>query len=118
MEATAAVLVTTMDRERLPDYLALGQALRAAGINAEVYLGTGGIGRQLKYADALGIPLALIAGSDEFARGEWQLKDLRLGRELAGTIESRDEWRKGQPAQQTVPAADVVARVKELLGRS
>ena len=111
---TAEVLVTVMDKSRLADYFALAQQLRTAGINAELYLGSGGIGQQLKYADHLGIPLALIAGEDEFARGEWQLKDLRLGRELAAQVESREEWRKGQPAQQSVPAGEVVAKIAEL----
>ena len=112
---TADVLVTVMDKQRLADYFAMAQALRAAGINTELFLGSGGIGAQMKYADKLGIPLALIAGGDEFAAGVWQVKDLRLGRELSAQVESREEWRKGQPAQQSVPAGEVIEKIKASL---
>jgi histidyl-tRNA synthetase len=38
-----------------------------------------GVGKQLKYADKKGFRIAVIAGSDEFAAGVWQVKDLRAG---------------------------------------
>lgn len=114
--STAEVLVTVMDKARLPDYFAMARELRGAGVRTELFLGGGRIGKQLKYADRIGVPLALIAGSDEFDKGEVQVKDLRLGAELSGTIEDRDEWRKGQPAQQSVPRAELVERITAMLG--
>ncbi|MCH7471572.1 ATP phosphoribosyltransferase regulatory subunit, partial [bacterium] len=113
--ATADVLVTTMDPGHMDDYLRLAQELRRAGVNTEVYLGSAGIGAQLKYADKCGIPLAVIAGSEEFSKGEFQVKNLRLGKQLAEDISGREEWLKDRPAQQSVKQDKIVASIKELL---
>ena len=110
------VVVLAMDRERMADYFAMAAELRAAGLRAEVYMGGGNMGRQLKYADRRGAPVAVIEGSDERARGVVTLKDLALGARLAAEIETREEW-AAQPAQVTVPRAELVARVREMLAR-
>lgn len=115
--ATADVLITVMDRERVGDYFELARKLRRAGINTELYLAGGGFKKQLKYADKLGAPLALIIGGDEFAAGTVTVKDMRLGKQLAEGIQDRDEWRKGQPAQQAVALDALVPKLLELLGR-
>jgi histidyl-tRNA synthetase len=75
----APVLITQFDAARLGDYLRIGRALRAEGINAEVYPDVKKLGKQLQYADRKGFKLALIAGSDEFATGVWQIKNLASG---------------------------------------
>lgn len=75
----APVMVTQFDSDRLGDYLRIGRALRAAGINTEVYPEAKKLGKQLQYADRKGFKLALIAGSDEFAKGAWQVKNLTSG---------------------------------------
>jgi histidyl-tRNA synthetase len=91
--------------------------LRDAGIAAELYLGDRGFRAQVKYADRRSSPAVVIAGSDEFARGEVSIKDMRLGEEIADTIQDRDEWRKGQPAQRSVPRAQLLAAIREILSR-
>ena len=48
------VVVTVMDRDRMAGYQAMAAELRAGGLRAEVFLGGGGMGRQLKYADQRG----------------------------------------------------------------
>jgi histidyl-tRNA synthetase len=107
--ATADVLVTVMDKARMPDYIDMVRELRAAGINTELWLGgAGSFGKQMKYADKLGIPLAVIAGEDEFAAGTVTLKDLDLGRQLAEQAESRAEWGE-QKQQWSVPRVELVA---------
>lgn len=111
------VVVLVLDQQRIGDYQAMAQELRAAGIRAELYLGTSGMRAQMKYADKRRAPVAVIQGGDELARGEVTLKDLALGAELAGGIESAEEWRKGQPAQVAVPRASLVAGVKDILAR-
>lgn len=79
-EATPApVLMTQFDGSRLGDYLRVGRMLRAAGINTEVYPESKKLGKQLQYADRKGFRIALIAGSDEFAKGVWQIKKLDDG---------------------------------------
>lgn len=75
----AAVLITVMDAERLPEYFALGRLLRQGGIAAEVYPEAKALGKQLKYADRQGFRIAVIAGETEFNNGQWQLKDLQAG---------------------------------------
>jgi len=114
--ALGPVVVTVMDRNRMADYMGMVNDLRAAGIRAEMYLGNPkNFGNQLKYADKRQSPVAIIQGEDEAARDVVQVKDLILGAKLAvdATLE---EW-KSQPAQVEVPRADLVATVREIMGR-
>lgn len=75
---TAEVLVTIMDPEALPEYLAMTAALRRADIRTVLWLGTRmGFKEQLAYASDRGIPIAVIAGSDERAAGTVTIRDLR-----------------------------------------
>ena len=46
-----------------------------------------------------GAPLVIIQGGDEKAKGEVQIKDLRLGTELAANIVSREEYASQRLAQ-------------------
>jgi histidyl-tRNA synthetase len=110
------VVVTVMDRGRLPAYQATAAALRRAGIRAEVFLGGGNMARQLKYADRRAAPIAVIEGSDEAARGVVQLKDLALGARLAAEIETHEAW-ASQPAQIEVPRDRLVEEVRAMLAR-
>jgi histidyl-tRNA synthetase len=116
-ETLAPVVVLVMDKERQGDYQKMVQQLRGAGIRAEMYVGTGKIPAQMKYADKRGSPLVVIQGGDEKARGEVTLKDLALGSQLAQNIESREEYASQRLAQVTVPEVDLVAEVKKMLGR-
>src|SRR5262249_48786470 len=50
------VVVTVFEKERIGDYQQMVAALRNAGIRAELYLGSGKMGPQLKYADKPGAP--------------------------------------------------------------
>ena len=111
------VVVTVMDKSAMADYQAMAAELRAAGIRAEVFLGGGNMGRQLKYADQRSSPVAVIAGEDERARGVVQLKDLALGARLAAEIADHEAW-KAQPAQVEVHRGALVAAVRELLDRA
>jgi len=114
--AQGPVVVTVMDRNRMADYMGMVNDLRAAGIRAEMYLGNPkNFGNQLKYADKRQSPVAIIQGEDEAARGVVQVKDLILGAKLAQEA-SLEEW-KSQPAQVEVPRADLVATVREIMGR-
>jgi histidyl-tRNA synthetase len=112
------VVVCVMDRGRLADYQAMARELREASIAAEVYLGDSGMKAQLKYADRRGSPVAVIQGSDEAAQGVVQLKDLALGAELAKGISDNAEWREARVAQRVVARGDLVAAVRDMLGRA
>ena len=109
------VIVVVLDKNKIAEYQKIVMELRAAGIASEIYLGKKGFGQQLKYADKRNSPVAVIAGGDEFDRGEVSLKNLWLGKELSGSITSRDEWRKGQPAQFSVKRELMIASVLNIL---
>jgi histidyl-tRNA synthetase len=115
-QTLAPVVVLVMDKERQGDYWRFVQMLRAAGIRAEMYVGTSNFGKQMKYADKRGAPLVVIQGGDEKAKGEVQVKDLRLGSELAASIATREEYAAQRLAQVSVPEAELVATVKKMLG--
>lgn len=112
------VVVTVFDRDRVADYQKMVASLRGAGIRAELYLGNPkNMGNQLKYADRRNSPCVIIQGSDEKARGEVQVKDLIEGAKAAAAIASNQEWRESRPAQFSCSEADLVAKVREVLGR-
>jgi len=117
-EVVAPVLVTVMDGdiESMGRYQRFTQELRAAGIRAEMYQGNWKkFGNQLKYADRRGAPVAVIQGGDERAEGLVQIKDLIEGKRLSGEIEDNTTWREARVAQVSVPEAELVARVREIL---
>jgi histidyl-tRNA synthetase len=112
------VIVTVFDQDRLADYQRMASELRNAGIRAELYLGTGRFGAQMKYADRRGSPCVVIQGSDEKQKGEVQIKDLIIGAELAGLGKERDEYLEKQAAAQfAVPEASLVDEVRKVLAR-
>lgn len=114
--ATAKVIVTTMDRERLPDYLKMAREIRQAGIPAEVYAGdTKNLTKQIKYADKIGIPIAVIAGSKEFEQGEVTVKNLEMGRLKAARTEDREEWLRAEEIQQTIDRSRMILHIQEQL---
>ena len=87
-ESTVQVLVPQLDEELLPQCLALATDLRQGGINTEVVLDGGKLGKQLKYADRAGIRFVALVGAQEVEAGTVTVKDLR--REAQFTV-GRDE---------------------------
>jgi histidyl-tRNA synthetase len=76
----ADVFVTLFDAERAGTSLQLARELRADGFKVETALDPSDrLGKQFKYADRRGIPIALVLGPDELARGEVVVRDLRNG---------------------------------------
>ncbi|MEW5964733.1 MAG: histidine--tRNA ligase [Pseudomonadota bacterium] len=115
--AEGPVVVLVMDKAELAQYQRLTQALRQAGIRAEMYLGASGMKAQMKYADKRAAPCVVIQGSDERAKGEVTIKDLVEGAKAAAAIKDNKEWKEARPAQITVPEAEMVARVNEIIAR-
>jgi histidyl-tRNA synthetase len=111
------VVVTVFDRDRIADYQRMVSKLREAGIRAEMYLGSGKFGPQMKYADKRNSPCAVIQGGDEKLKNEVQIKDLILGATLTA-IKDRDEYLKQQAeAQFAVPEDRLVDAVRQVLAR-
>ena len=112
--ANGPVVVTVMDRSALSAYLGMAAELRSSGVRAEVFLGNArNFGRQMKYADQRNAPIAVIEGSEERERGVIQLKDLKMGKELADSA-THQEW-KSKPTQIAVPRSEMVAHIKKML---
>ncbi len=81
--STVQALVTQFDADLLPDYLAIGAELRAAGINTEIQLEPAKPKKQFTYADKAGIRYAIIMGTDEKAKGEVLVKDMVSGEQAS-----------------------------------
>jgi histidyl-tRNA synthetase len=123
-ETAGPVVVLALDRDEksMANYQRHVAALRAAGIAAELYLGSGGMNAQLKYADKRISRVAVIQGSNERgASGGPQItiRDLKLGAELAKATKDRADYLElRQRAQFAAPEAELVERVREVLART
>ncbi len=117
--APAPVVVLALDGDRIGDYFAMANELRAAGVRAETYLGSSGMKAQLKYADKRNAPVAVIQGGDELARSTVTLKDLKLGARMAEQAgEDREAYAKlREQVQREVPRTELVAAVQQMLAR-
>ena len=110
------VVVLVMDRDQVAEYQAMVSELRAAGIRAEMYLGSSGMKAQMKYADRRNAPAVIIQGSNEREAGEVMIKDLVAGAEATKTITDNAEWRAARPAQFAAKRGELVEKIRELLG--
>ena len=110
-ETPGPVVVLALDRDAdsMANYQRLVGSLRKAGIAAELYLGSGGMNAQLKYADRRRSRVAVIQGSNERnAPGGPQvtIRDLNLGAELAKSTKDRADYLElRQRAQFPAPEA-------------
>ncbi len=91
------VLVTVFDGALFPESYRLAAELRRSGIKAVVYPEQAKLPRQLKFADRMGILIAVIIGPDELAKGQVVVKDL------------------ARRTQQTMPHAEAAGYIKQLL---
>jgi histidyl-tRNA synthetase len=73
---------------------------------------------QLKYADRRLSPAAVILGDDEIAAGTVTIKDLDLGRSMAGDVDDNRAWRADRPGQATVPRSDFIPTVRRIVEAS
>ncbi len=120
--STAQVIVTVMEQSRLIDYQMMTRELREAGIRTEMYLGMEqALGKQLQYANRQQVPFAVIAGSDEFAKDEVTIKNLKLGGQLQDKKKTaqgkeREEWLKlSRSVQATVPRKQLVEHLRTMM---
>ncbi|HYJ90777.1 MAG TPA: histidine--tRNA ligase, partial [Pyrinomonadaceae bacterium] len=96
-EARAAdVMVTIWNEETIPEPLKLADELRKRGLRVLVYPEADKLGKQIKYADSIGIPFVCVLGESELAENKIALKDLKTGEqqsidrsEIARHISSR-----------------------------
>ena len=99
VEATGAdVLVTLFEGEDVAGGLRLARELREGGFRVEIYPEPDKLGKQLKYAAALGVPWALIVGGEERARGEVRVKNMRTGDQTVAPRDAILSWLRGPAA--------------------
>lgn len=84
------VLVTIFDQQTINTSQEIVTTLQKAGINAEMYPEPAKVGKQFKYANKKEIPFVVIAGPDEIANGNVNIKIMDTG------------------DQKTIPAAQLV----------
>jgi histidyl-tRNA synthetase len=93
----AEILVTVFDEQGMAESLRLSTELRQAGLKTATYPEPAKLGKQLKYADRMGMRLAAVLGPDELAAGQVAIKDLKDG------------------SQQVVKRQDAAALIRQLL---
>ena len=98
----------------IADYQRMTAELRAAGIRAEMYLGSAGMNAQMKYADRRAAAAAVIVGSNERAAGTVTIKDLAAGAAQARGIESRADYVAERPGQWSAARADLVGELTKI----
>jgi histidyl-tRNA synthetase len=96
-KGTAQALVLNVEKPMALEYARIAAELRAAGLNVEVYGGDDKLGKQMKYADRAGVPVAILFGSRERDSGLVKLKQMAKNTEL------------------DVPRGELVAKIKQLL---
>jgi histidyl-tRNA synthetase len=99
-QTPSQVLVTLFDEDLYDQTLALAGHLRRAGVKVEQILVADRLGKQLRYANRMGIPYVAILGPDEIQSGQVVLKDMESGE------------------QQAYSRADLIARLGSLLPKS
>ena len=76
---SADVMICPLPETALAPVVGLASRLRQGGVSVELYPEQAKLGRQLATVDDLGIPYALIIGSDELAQQRYTLKHLESG---------------------------------------
>jgi len=109
------VVICAFDRKLMGEYFKMADELRQTGIRAEVFIGSGNVTKQMKYADRRNAQIAVLVGEDELAKDEVTLKDLHLGAEAAKAIQSNQEWKSSRPAQKTVSREGFVQAIQAML---
>lgn len=75
----ADVLVTIWSEETVNESLRLANELRTQGLRVTVYPEPDKLGKQLKYADSIGVPFVCVLGETEIRENNVTLKNMRAG---------------------------------------
>ncbi|MCJ7694187.1 MAG: histidine--tRNA ligase [Anaerolineaceae bacterium] len=76
INTSSKVMVTVFDEQSLEDTYRISTKLRNAGINVLTYPEADKLSKQIKFADRMGIQLAIIVGPDERLNGSVAIKNL------------------------------------------
>ncbi len=119
------VVLVMAEKGEKPDYAQfqkLVQRLRkpddgSEPIRAEMYLGSGGMNAQMKYANKRNAACVVIQGGNERDTGKITLKDLIEGAKAAPAIKDNKEWKEARAGQITVDDAAFVTEVRKIIAR-
>lgn len=75
----ARVLLCPIDESGRIGAIKLASRLREAGVSTQIYLEVVKLAKQLRYADRLGVPCAVIVGESELTSGVYTVKDMVSG---------------------------------------
>ena len=79
-ESTPAdVMVTLWSQETAAESLKLASELRSQGLRVTVYSEPDKFGKQMKYADAIGVPFVCVLGESEIAENKVAVKNMKSG---------------------------------------
>jgi len=95
--STAPIMITIFDEDRMMDSYKLASELRNQGLKVATYPQPEKLGKQFKYADKIGVKIAIILGPDEIESEQIAIKDLK----------NRN--------QEVIPRALVVKTLKQML---
>jgi histidyl-tRNA synthetase len=95
----ADVFITIFDAGHMPDSLRLATELRAAGLRVVCHPTPARLNKQLKHADRISAPIALILGPNELKDHEVSVKDLK------------------NRSQNNVPRSEALAAIRQILAR-
>ena len=95
--APSEVIVTVFDRSLMGTSARIAALIRSGGVKTELYPEVTKLEKQLKYANAQMIPIAIVIGPDEANKNQATLKDLRSGQ------------------QQTIDQDRIALKIRELL---
>ena len=79
-------MVVQMEQGELPKELQATQALREAGLSAELYPDPAKLKKQFKYANERSVRWVLVLGESELASGQVMVKDMQEGAQEAMTV--------------------------------
>ena len=77
--APADVMVTIWSEDTIAESLKLANELRENGLRVTVYPEPDKLGKQMKYADQIGVPYVCVLGESEIEEGKVTIKDMRTG---------------------------------------
>jgi len=80
-KTTTQVLVANFDSADNPQYMKVAKSLRELGIATEVYYEPTKLGKQISYADKLGVPFVVLMGGEERAKGAVTIRAMDSGKQ-------------------------------------
>jgi len=86
-KSTADVVVTVFSPELRQKSAEVARKLRELDCNVVLYPGVDSLGKQLKYADQIGVKFAVIIGEDEAKSGMMTLKNLVSGEQKTVSVD-------------------------------